>query len=1163
MASASLRSNDSSIEAVYQSKLLRALRSGDPSVIHPFLIDLSERAQSKEDGSIDLAASTLHLAIRCASYDTIKLILANRVINPNGVHPPGSGTTPLHLAASLGRDDIVGLLLEHPNIDDTARDSAGKTCKDVARGKESVAVIQQSRAILDARYLSVLHTYTLSPPQAQPPADLISILESPRARLLNLAQQEQTSGSTLLHEAARRKDLRLVELAIRAGTDVFCRDRKGRSINDVAGKDDRVKVFLRQYTNRNTALIEPQPAGEPGVLKGYLNKYTNVAKGYGTRWFVLKDGVLSYYRNQADEGIASRGSISMKSAIVKTSNAADKLRFEVHSHLPSRPGPSSTTGVDGNVQKWYLKANHYVELTRWTNALSASIEWSHRNAQSQHTPSIHDSSDFFDQRSLADGSSSVRTHGTGTMPKKRLSTPYQNSLHDSSRRSIGSVADEDASGPDGPAPGHEDDEDSFDSSRSAESNNVPPHTGVIEVHSTAIGAQLDTTASLVSALLANKGAATTSRKQEELHKELTDTIATAQESFITYKNMVEEREEWWRNKLEKEHERAGIWEESLQIAAKEGEELEQELRKRGRARGRRRSMSASVWTFADGGGSTIRVPKPAKRPDVPGVQAAYDGLPEPKIPPSSSLLLSTTAPAPPTADIDLTLVPVLPNGSRVIVPPESLFMPQSNGLRADDGEGDTDEEDEFFDAIESNTLPVTIPPTMEKSPIDADDLPPSIDVAMYASYAHLRERLPISADNRPPVSLWAVLKNSIGKDLTKISFPVFFNEPTSMLQRMAEDMEFSQCLDAAAVEKDQFKRIAFVAAFAMSNYSSTIGRIAKPFNPMLGETFEYVRHDRRYRYVSEQVSHHPPMSACWAQSPIWSYYGEVDAQNKFMGKSFEIRPTGIAHAELNLPEASYEGRGPVGKIKEHFTWKKVTTSVSGFILGSPTIDHYGEMTVTNHQTGDKCILTFKPRGWRGRDAFEIAGRVVDSSGRVRLDIAGRWNSQLVARTAGTGVGDLLPDVSVDQPSSPSTSPEYILLWRNTPKPPMPFNLTPFAITLNDCPEDLKAVMAPTDCRLRPDQRAFENGEYERANTLKQMQEEFQRATRRKREAGQLPPHKPRWFEARTDGDTGERVWMPHRVGEELEYWAERERIYRSKGTEKWRNVEQIFISDDA
>jgi hypothetical protein len=44
-------------------------------------------------------------------------------------------------------------------------------------------------------------------------------------------------------------------------------------------------------------------------------------------------------------------------------------------------------------------------------------------------------------------------------------------------------------------------------------------------------------------------------------------------------------------------------------------------------------------------------------------------------------------------------------------------------------------------------------------------------------------------------------------------------------------MSFS--VDAAFGERDPLRRIAFVAAFAMSNYSSTIGRIAKPFNPML------------------------------------------------------------------------------------------------------------------------------------------------------------------------------------------------------------------------------------------------------------------------------------------------------------------------------------------
>ena len=72
----------------------------------------------------------------------------------------------------------------------------------------------------------------------------------------------------------------------------------------------------------------------------------------------------------------------------------------------------------------------------------------------------------------------------------------------------------------------------------------------------------------------------------------------------------------------------------------------------------------------------------------------------------------------------------------------------------------------------------------------------------------------------------------------------------------AEDMEYDACLTVAAGEDDSLKRIAFVGAFAMSNYSSTIGRVAKPFNPLLSQSFEYAI-PHRYRYISEQVSHHP------------------------------------------------------------------------------------------------------------------------------------------------------------------------------------------------------------------------------------------------------------------------------------------------------------------
>ena len=103
-----------------------------------------------------------------------------------------------------------------------------------------------SRAFLNASYRSLLHRYIHSPLSDPPPANLIKLLESPRVKLVDLSHLDSETGSSLLHEAARRKDLRLIELSVRAGADVFLRNRRGKTAQESVGKDDRVKVFLRQ-----------------------------------------------------------------------------------------------------------------------------------------------------------------------------------------------------------------------------------------------------------------------------------------------------------------------------------------------------------------------------------------------------------------------------------------------------------------------------------------------------------------------------------------------------------------------------------------------------------------------------------------------------------------------------------------------------------------------------------------------------------------------------------------------------------------------------------------------------------------------------------------------------------------------------------------------------
>lgn len=184
-----------------------------------------------------------------------------------------------------------------------------------------------------------------------------------------------------------------------------------------------------------------------------------------------------------------------------------------------------------------------------------------------------------------------------------------------------------------------------------------------------------------------------------------------------------------------------------------------------------------------------------------------------------------------------------------------------------------------------------------------------------------RSSLPLDPSHpKPSLEIWSFLKSAIGKDLSKVALPVIFNEPLSMLQRMTEDMEYSELLSLAGSigssypikgpaafasknlgidiskitdqETMSMFRLMLVGAFAMSNYSSTDGRITKPFNPILGETYELVNLQKEFRYLSEQVCHHPPISACHCESPLFCFWTEVNVKSKFWGQTVEVHPIG-------------------------------------------------------------------------------------------------------------------------------------------------------------------------------------------------------------------------------------------------------------------------------
>lgn len=387
----------------------------------------------------------------------------------------------------------------------------------------------------------------------------------------------------------------------------------------------------------------------------------------------------------------------------------------------------------------------------------------------------------------------------------------------------------------------------------------------------------------------------------------------------------------------------------------------------------------------------------------------------------------------------------------------------------------------------------------------------------------------------------------IGKDMTKMTLPVTFNEPTSLLYRCGEDMEYADLLDLAAERSDSIERLVYVAAFAASEYASTIDRVAKPFNPLLGETFEYVRPDKNYRFFIEQVSHHPPIGAAWAESPNWTYWGESAVKSKFYGRSFDINPLGTWFLKL---------RPKSGGKEDLYTWKKVTSSVIGIITGNPVVDNYGLMEIKNWTTGEICYLDFKQRGWKASSAYLISGKIVDADGRVRVSLGGRWNSRLYAR--------LTPgyEATVEEPKNAETAGVHrgsmtdtnkaFVVWQANPRPKgIPFNLTPFVMTFNHIDDKLEPWLAPTDSRRRPDQRAMEEGRYDDAGEEKNRLEEAQRARRRKREENG-EEFAPKWFEKAKCEITGEEYWRFNGG-----YWEARERV-ATEGKKAWEGCEPIY-----
>ena len=130
------------------------------------------------------------------------------------------------------------------------------------------------------------------------------------------------------------------------------------------------------------------------------------------------------------------------------------------------------------------------------------------------------------------------------------------------------------------------------------------------------------------------------------------------------------------------------------------------------------------------------------------------------------------------------------------------------------------------------------------------DLMPGTDFIPLQLIPCKRLSLPVKKDPKEKPSICEVIKNSFGKDLSRIAVPVQYNSPISFLQKFAEDFEYFELLEMAMNCPESDLRHAYVAAFIISGFSSANIRVDKPFNPLLGETFDFDL-DPRFRCFLE------------------------------------------------------------------------------------------------------------------------------------------------------------------------------------------------------------------------------------------------------------------------------------------------------------------------
>ena len=330
--------------------------------------------------------------------------------------------------------------------------------------------------------------------------------------------------------------------------------------------------------------------------------------------------------------------------------------------------------------------------------------------------------------------------------------------------------------------------------------------------------------------------------------------------------------------------------------------------------------------------------------------------------------------------------------------------------------------------------------------------------------------------------------------------PVYFNEPLSMCQRQCEKFYYLNLLNKACQEtKNKALQLAYISAFIIGELFLSINRNLKPFNPIIGETYEYFDNENNFRYYSEQVSHNPQITAFIGETPDFALYG--DTKNT---TSFRILKGAMELSFMNKVHLH------IKSTNDHFVYNRPSIMVKGFLKPPLHNDYSGTTIIENESFPEyKAEIKFIEESWTNSVLGLIEGKIYNEDNTIYL-IKGNWNENIYL------IDENDKDNKIDLLNIDSNQ-EYLKngIEGNYELPSICYNL-------NYMDENLEKNLPENDSRFRKDMRLLEEADdTKEAQIYKEKYEEKQRKELNNEN------HKVLFFEEKFDKESGENYFIPN------------------------------------